>query len=130
MPDASGVGRHIRFNLKLPVWLSMTHQWIASRFIPPTSLQSIAEAAGGGEVSQLLSVSPLNQTYYAGKEDNPFILYLAGKTSSRNASRQTVCSAFTRLAASAINCVFVACSGVMCVSVYLATVVRHQIRLV
>lgn len=110
---------------KHPVWLFMTHLRIASRFIPPASLQSIAEAAGEGEVSWLLSVSPLNQTYYAGKEDNPFILYLAGKTSSRNASRQTVCSALSCLAASAINSVFVACGGVMCVSVYLATVVRH-----
>lgn len=117
-------------NLKLPVWLLMTHQRIASRFIPPASLQSIAEAVGEGEVSWLPSVSPLNQTYYAGKEDNPFILYLAGKTSSRNASRQTVCFALSCLAASAINCFFVACSGVMCVSVYLATVVRHQDRLV
>ena len=35
-------------NLKLPVWLSMTHQWIASRFIPPASPQSITEAAGEG----------------------------------------------------------------------------------
>lgn len=86
-------------NLKLPVWLSMTHQWIAGRFIPPASLQSIAGAAGEGEVSRLLSVSPLNQTYYAGKQDNPFILYLAGKTSPRNASRQTVCSALSCLAA-------------------------------
>lgn len=117
-------------NLKLPVWLSMTNQWIASRFIPPAGLQSIAEAGGQGEVCWLLSVSPLNQTYNAGKEDNPFILYLAGKTSPRNASRQTVCSALSRLAASAINCTFVACGEVMCVSVYLATVVRQQDRLV
>lgn len=54
-------------NLKLPVCLSVTHQWIPRPFIP-SSLQSIAEAAGEGEVSWLLSVSPLNQAYYAGKE--------------------------------------------------------------
>lgn len=30
------------------------------------------------------------------------------------------------LAASAINCFFVACGGVVCMSVYLTTVVRHQ----
>lgn len=117
-------------NLTLPVWLSVTHQWIASRFTPPASLQSIAGAAGEGEVSWLLSVSPLNQTYYAGKEDNPFILYLAVKTSPRNASRQTVCSALSCLAASVINSVFVACGEVMCMSVYLATVVRRLDRLV
>lgn len=72
MPQASGVGDTEDSNLKLPVWLSMTRQWIASLFIPPASLQSIAEATGEGEVSWLFSpFPPLNQTYYAGK-DNPF----------------------------------------------------------
>lgn len=48
--DLSEVGDVANSHLKLPVCLVITHRRTPGQFIPPASLQSIAEAAGEGGV--------------------------------------------------------------------------------
>lgn len=120
MHEASKVGEMADSNLELCLW-PLEDIPVKNYLIQSSCWFSIN--------SWLLSISPLNQAYHAGREDNPFILYLAAKTSWRNAWRQNVCSALCSLTASEINYVFVICSGVMCMPVFVATLVRYKDKL-